>query len=156
MKATRPVEGQEPMFYEDPAPEPYIPPGQLRQMVGDRAGTQLNHRWTSEIKGTGRRGTKVHGLYDQSQRIYQTGGELKNFIYWKKRLVTLAYDAWQQIYQKADWIEIIDHERNECWRIAMKKAVRAAVKYDAGLGPRIGVPMDDWMVITRDGKVRRG
>ena len=150
----KPVEGQETLFWEDPAPDAYLPPGEIREAVQQRAGTTLNHSWTHKIMGSGRRGKLTHGLYDESQRIYQTGGELKNFIYWKKRYVTIAEDAWRQIFGKVDWIEVIDHERNECWRISMKKAERAAVKYDAGLGPRVGIPMDLWTVIKADGTVR--
>jgi hypothetical protein len=96
-----------------------------------------------------------HGLYDEKQRVYQTGGELSNFVFWKRKQVTLAYDAWRQIYQRADWIEVIDHERNEAWRISMAKALKYGVKYDAGIGPRIGIPMEFWDVITSRGTYRQ-
>jgi hypothetical protein len=150
------AEGQVPLFYEEEAvvEEEYIGPGVSREDVDTRAGTQLDHRWTHKIMGHGRRGALVHGLYDESQRIYQTGGELSRFVFWKRRLVTIAEDAWRQVYGKVDWLEVIDHERNECWRISMKRAEKAAVRYDAGLGPRVGIPMDQWSVISADGKVR--
>ena len=123
MKPKR-VKGQIPLLFEEEVPEPYVPPGTTREEVLSRAGTQLDHRWTHEIRGKGRRGSLVHGLYDESQRIYQTGGELSKFVYWKRQWVSISYDAWRQVYEKVDWLEVIDHERNECWRIAMKKAVR--------------------------------
>ena len=147
-----------PAFFEEDAvaPEvPYIGPGVERHEVQRRAGTPLNHAWTHRIEGHGRKGRLQHGLYDESQRVYQTGGELSNFVYWKKRWVTIAADAWRQIYQKADWLEVIDHERNECWRISMKKAVKYAFRYDAGLGPRIGIPMERFDVITERGTLKQ-
>ena len=138
------------LFEEDEViPEvPYIGPGVEREEVSTRAGTQLDHRWTHRIEGKGRKGIRQHGLLDERQRIYQTGGELSNFIFWKRRLVSFAADAWRQFNQKVDWIEVIDHERNECWRISIQRAWKYAVKYDAGLGPRVGIPMAKWDVIT--------
>jgi len=152
------VPGQVPLFYEEDAllPEvPYIGPGVDRNEIQTRAGTVLDHRWTHRVEGRGRRGVRQHGLYDEKQRIYQTGGELSNFIYWKRHLVSIAYEAWSQVWQKVDWIEVIDHEKTECWRISMGKAKKHAVKYDAGIGPRIGIPMELWDVITARGTIRQ-
>lgn len=149
------ADGQVPLFFEEQEPEPYVPPGEVREEVPLRAGTKLNHKWTHKIRGSGHRKSLVHGLYDESQRIYQSGGELSRFAFWKRRWITISEEAWRQIYQKVDWIEIIDHERNECWRIAMKKALKEAVPYDAGLGPRIGIPMEDWTVIDANGEIKR-
>lgn len=104
--------------------------------------------------GTARR-KRLHGLYDESQRLYQSGGEVSNFLYWRRKLVSIDYGAWQQVFQKIDWIEIIDHESNECWRIAMKKAIKHAVKYNAGIGDRVGVPMDLWDVIRANGQYKQ-
>lgn len=154
MKPKR-VEGQIPLLFEEEIPEPYLPPGTTREQLAGRAGTKLDHRWTHEIRGTGRRGSLVHGLYDESQRLYQTGGELSKFVYWKRRLVSISEDAWRQVYGKVDWLEVIDHERNECWRIAMKKAAQHAIRYNAGMGPRVGIPMDKWTVITAKGEIRK-
>ena len=158
MSATKPVPGQVPAFFEQEAiaPEvPYIGPGVEREEVITRAGTQLNHRWTHRVEGRGRKGVTQHGLYDESQRVYQTGGELSNFVYWKRHWVTLAEDAWRQVYGKVDWIEVIDHERNECYRISMKKAVLNAVKYDAGIGTRVGIPMELFDVLTARGTYKQ-
>lgn len=154
----KPAPGQVPAFFEEAAgvPEvPYIGPGVERHEVQQRAGTLLNHAWTHRIEGHGRKGRLQHGLYDESQRVYQTGGELSNFIYWKKRWVTIAYDAWRQVAGKTDWLEVIDHERNECWRISMKKAIKYGVKYDAGIGPRVGIPMDRWDIVTERGTLKQ-
>lgn len=150
----RPVEGQVPAFFEEDAiaPEvPYLGPGVEREEVQTRAGTQLDHRWTHRVEARGRKGVRQHGLWDEKQRVYQTGGELSNFVYWKNHWVTISIEAWNQIFQKVDWIEIIDHERNECWRISMKKALAYGKRYNAGMGDRIGVPMERWDVITARG-----
>lgn len=153
-----PVEGQVPAFFEEDAiaPEvPYIGPGVERHEIQQRAGTILDHRWTHRVESKGRKGIRQHGLYDERQRVYQTGGELSNFVYWKKHLVSIAEEAWRQVFQKVDWLEIIDHERNECWRISMQKAIKYAVKYDAGIGPRVGIPMDRFDVITSRGTLKQ-
>lgn len=153
-----PVEGQLPAFFEEAAEQPEVPylgPGVAREEVLTRAGTKLDHRWTHRIEGKGRKGTTQHGLYDERQRVYQTGGELSNFVFWKRKLVTFAYEAWQQVFMRTDWFEIIDHERNECWRISGEKARNNAVKYDAGLGTRIGIPMELFDVITSRGTYKQ-
>ena len=158
MSAPAKVPGQVAAFFdEEPAaPEvPYIGPGVERGEVNTRAGTQLDHRWTHRIEGKGRKGIRQHGLYDERQRIYQTGGELSNFVFWKRKLVSFAEDAWRQVNQKVDWFEIIDHERNECWRISGQKARKYAVPYDAGLGPRVGIPMAKFDVITSRGTYKQ-
>ncbi len=155
----KPIPGQLAAFFdEEPEPEPekpYVGPGVTREEITGRAGTTLDHRWTHPIEGNGRRGRLQHGLYDEKQRIFQTGGELSNFVFWKKRLVSLSYDAWRQVAMKTDWFEIIDHERNECWRIAGEKARQNAVRYNAGIGERVGIPMDLWDIITARGTIRQ-
>lgn len=153
------AEGQVPLFYgtdetlEKPRVElPYVGPGVEREEVTFRAGTRLDHRWTHRIEGTARRGRHpVLGLYDESQRVFQTGGEFSAFIYWKLHLVTLPMETWMRIRGIADWIEIIDHEKNECWRISKTKFLKHAVSYNAGIGERVGVGMDHWDVINAKG-----
>ncbi len=152
---TKVAEGQVPMFFEDEPEVEYVVPGVEREEVEGRAGTQLDHKWTRPIEGYGRRGRLQHGLYDQKNRIFQTGGELSHFVFWKSKLVSFSYDAWKQIWEKTDWFEVIDHERNECWRIAGEKARKNAVVYNAGLGERVGIPMDLWDIVTVRGTIRQ-
>lgn len=158
-KADDPVPGQQAAFFEDPPPAPYEPPylGSItrRQERSRRAGTELDHKWTRPVEGTGRKGTLQHGLLDTRQRVFQTGGELSNFVFWKRKLVSLPYSVWLQVSEKADWIEIVDHERNECWRIATAKIKAHGVTYEAGIGKRLGVPMEHWDIITASGRYRQ-
>jgi len=155
----RQLPGQMPMFYDDPPPEmeeeAYLGTAVPRPPVNGRAGTPLDHKHTIEVRGQGRRGSLVHGLFDESQRVYQSGGELSSFVFWRRGLVTVSKEAWIAIVGKADWIEIIDHEHNECWRILMKKALKHAVLYDAGIGERVGVPMELWDVIRGSGTFKK-
>lgn len=161
MSKDGPVPGQIPAFFPDEREEkpvvelPYVGPGVEREEIVRRAGTLLDHRWTHKVIGQGRRGKIVHGLYDERQRVYQTGGEMSQFIFWKKKLVSLSLEAYRLGTGAADWIEIIDHERNECWRIATGKFRKHAVKYNAGIGDRIGCPMELWDVITARGTLRQ-
>lgn len=148
--------GQLPAFFPDKAEKPvvelpYVGPGVNREEIVYRAGTRLDYRWTHKIEGRGRRGVTLHGLYDESQRIYQAGGEMSQFIFWKRKIVSLSIEPWRRISAIADWVEIVDHERNECWRISMKKFVKHAVKYNAGIGDRVGCDMDLWDRINSHG-----
>lgn len=122
-----------------------------RPPTKDRAGTSLDPRWSHVIKI----GPKVHGLFDERHRIYQTGGELSNFVYWKLHLVSFDARVWMQVKDKVDWIEVLDHQRNECWRIAMGKAVKNLVTYQGGIGTRVGIPMRFWDVIRLDGSYKQ-
>lgn len=154
-------EGQVPLFFPDEAEKPpvefpYIGPGVEREEVVHRAGTVLDHRWVHKIEGRARRGKhEVLGLFDESQRVFQTGGEFSQFIYWKLKLVTLPMGTWEKVRSIAEWIEIIDHEKNECWRISKNKFMKHAVRYNAGIGERIGARMEHWTVITASGTVRQ-
>ena len=151
-----PLPGQLTAFFDDPEPEPArLGEAPLRPAVSGRAGTPIRHEFASDVVSQARRGRKLHGLYDESQRLYQTGGELSSFVFWKKNLVSISMEAWRLVFDKIDWIEIIDHERNECWRIQARKAAKFGVSYEAGIGERFGVPMDLWDVITADGKYRK-
>ena len=158
------AEGQVPLFYNtDETTEkarvelPYVGPGVEREEITHRAGTVLNHKWTHKVEGKARRGKHaVLGLYDESQRVFQTGGEFSAFIYWKLKLVTLPWETWVRIRGIADWIEIVDHEKNECWRISKTKFMKHAVGYNAGIGERVGVAMNNWDIITAQGTYRQG
>lgn len=151
--------GQIGMFYEEPPPDPeeiaYLGTVVPRPPIAGRAGTPLDHKHTVEVRGQGRRGSLIHGLYDESQRLYQSGGELSSFVFWKRNLISISKEAWVAIVGKADWIEMIDHEHNECWRILVRKAVKHAVVYDAGIGERVGIPMDLWDVIRGSGTYKK-
>jgi hypothetical protein len=155
------AEGQVPLFFPDeaerpPVEFPYLGPGVEREEIPERAGTALNHRWVHRVEGKARRGKhEVLGLFDESQRLFQTGGEFSQFIYWKLKLVTLPIGTWERIRNIADWIEIVDHEKNECWRISKGKFLKHAVRYNAGIGERIGASMRVWDVIDADGNIRQ-
>jgi len=115
-----------------------------------RAGTHIDWRTTvRSIDGpayNGGRNTTVHGYLDLRQRVYQSGGELKNFLYQKERLLSLALSVWLQVQDEAEWLELIDHELNRCYRIRTKLAAKAGRQYQAGIGPRWGVPIGLWDV----------
>lgn len=137
------------MFFEEE------PPKRLGHVEGAdldiRAGTKLDHRWAEQISIDG----KVHGLYDQSQRVYQTGGVFTKFVYWKEKKVSLDLRVWREIIDKVDWIEIIDHEKNECLRIAGEKARKHASIYNAGIGDRIGIPIEHWTWYDASGRRKK-
>ena len=121
-----------------------------RQQVEERAGTQLDHRFTRKIMS----GRKEHGLLDERQRVYQSGGELKNFVYWKLKVVSFDAEVWDQIAGKVDWFEMLDHPKNECYRIEATKAYDNLVEYVDSIGRRVGIPLDRWDIIPADDETR--
>lgn len=152
---TEVVPGQVPAFFPIPMDDDLPVLGKKDKKPGlQRAGTVIDHRWAHSIMGTGKRRTQ-QGLYDESQRLYQTGGDLDKFVFWKLKLVSISYEAWVQVVNKVDWIEIIDHARNECWRLPMGRGRKHAVMYDAGIGRRVGVPIKHWDVVTHRGTIRQ-
>jgi hypothetical protein len=150
--------GQIGAFYEPPTEEeqePFTPAVPTKREASRRAGTVIDHRWAHKIMGGRKARPNILGLYDESQRLYQTGGELERFVFWKMKLVSLPYEAWVQVVEKADWIEIIDHTRNECWRVPMARARKHAVRYEAGVGPRVGIPIKHWSIWTAKGTCKQ-
>jgi hypothetical protein len=135
------------LFHDDE-----VPMVRPKPPTAARAGTHLDHRWTQKIYV----GNQLHGLLDASQRIYQGGGSVDKFIYWKERLVTIDARVWVQIKDKTDFIEMVDHNGNQAWRIATGKAKKHLQTYSAGIGRRIGIPMDCWDVYDAHGSQING
>lgn len=147
---------QLPLFFEEADEQtrgeaPTRGPGIARTEIQHRAGTKLDHRWTHKIVIDG----KPMGLYDESQRVYQSGGRLADFVNWKRKLVSTRLELWRRIGSVADWIEMVDHDRNECWRIATQKFLKNAVRYVAADGDRIGCPMELWTVVHSNGEIKQ-
>jgi len=92
------VPGQVGAFFEPPTEDAQLvlgPEIKIKRETSRRAGTVLDHKWVHPILSEGKRRRTKHGLYDESQRLYQTGGELDKFVFWKMKLVSLSYDAWR-------------------------------------------------------------
>lgn len=128
-----------------------LPPGSVRPKTAARAGTVLDHRFTEAVKADGLREHQTHGLIDRRQRVYQCGGEARNFVYQKLGLVTLAGPVWEQVIASVEWLEWIDHELNQCWRITLERASRLMECYEDGIGWRVGIPTWAFDVIDADG-----
>ena len=116
-----------------------------------RAGTVLDHRFTVEVLArqplSGRRARA--GYVDTRQRVYQGGGELKNFLFRLRKLISLQADVWEIVrtHPDVDWLELVDHPKNRCFRISLEDAISHGVWYDAGIGSRWGVPFDRWEIV---------
>ena len=142
----------------EPLPTPkkrslFVTAADDRKAISKRAGTKIDHKHVRKIFGWAKTGAKLHGLLDCRQRVYQGGGELHNFVYWKQRLVSLSLEVWEKI-QTAETIELIDHKNNECWRTSMDFARRTGTIYSAGVGQRWGIPLRYFEVEGADGKIR--
>lgn len=124
--------------------------------VDQRAGTLLDHRFTRLVTGE-RDGKKISfGTLDSRQRIYQHGGDLSKLVYWKLRVAAFGPEEWRVIKVDADFIELIDHNTNKCYRITVEDAKTKGYVYEGKVGRRWGVPLDlftvydkDWAVIQR-------
>lgn len=113
-----------------------------RKAIKERAGTALDHRFTVPIYSSSTGTRKQHGTVDNSQHLYQCGGELGNFVFWKKRAVTLAADVWRQIEPAVNRLEFIDHDKNVCYWIDADIARAEGYLYNAGIGDRWGIPLE--------------
>lgn len=126
-----------------------------RKPVPERAGTPINHANAEKILGKAAKGKMVHGILDKDTGVYQCGGELKNFVYWKEQLVSIGKDVWDQIANRAKFIEIVDHKKNECYRTNIETAKKYGRIYNAGIGPRYGVPLECFGIARADGTLRK-
>jgi hypothetical protein len=116
--------------------------------INRRAGTHLDHRFTSTIRANG----QDHGIYDAKQRVFQSGGELSDFVFWKKKSITMSVGTWLAT-RDALLIEFIDHGKNVCYRISRTKAEGHAERYTAGAGSRVAIPLVLWDQINAAGDV---
>lgn len=108
----------------------------------DRAGTQINHATTEKVYHAG----KLHGLIDYSNQLYQCGGEYGRFVYHRLGIITLPLDVWQYIAERCDFIEMIDHSLNRCYRLSVARFAETAIEYRDKVGSRIGAPTRLWAV----------
>jgi hypothetical protein len=111
-----------------------------RVSVTERAGTRLSDAKVAVPDAKGR----IHGYLDTDQRIYQGGGELMNFVYRAKNLISLDLQVWQFIQPYVDRIEMIDHGRNEVYEVSSRLFSQGFQVYEAGIGKRVGLPIDHW------------
>lgn len=115
-----------------------------RKAVAERAGSHLNPRTTHPVLGSARRGRSTHGVLDTSISLYQCGGEMENFLYRKEGLLSLDRAVWETVEKQAAYIEIVDHDTNSVYVITVAEAKAHGRYYDAGIGPRYGVPGHHW------------
>src|SRR5512146_367999 len=122
-----------------------------RLPVGERAGTELDWRGGNCVPVIAPMPTNPsvlmnHGAIDKRQRTYQNGGEFRNFLFSKLGVLSLDLNAWNQVLASEDveFVELIDRDLNECWRIRKPTAIECGYEYDAGIGPRWGVPTGYW------------
>lgn len=128
-----------------------------REEIPRRAGTHLDHRFTKPVMATARNGTRQHGVIDTRNEIYQCGGESRNFIYANKNWVSMAESIWRTLLPPETGIpvvkamEFIDHGENICYRISMREAIKNVHYYTAGIGLRVGFPVERFIVYDADG-----
>lgn len=122
-----------------------------RMPIELRAGTPVDQRYAIPIFGTSKRGKMRHGTILKNRRVYQCGGEIDNFVYWKLHAVTIALDVWVQVRDGVardgvrygvDVVEVVDHRRNRVWRIDKDDMQRLGEMYEDGIGKRWAVNLD--------------
>jgi hypothetical protein len=121
-----------------------------------RAGSTINASTCLIVYGAPVHGKKkIHGYLDPKQRLYQAGGELTKFVYWKKKGVSFDRSVWTDINQSCivDTIEMIDHDRNECYKIPLTRAIAHVEVYNEGYGSRVCVPLRLWDRIDASGAI---
>lgn len=120
-----------------------------------RAGTRLVRK--VPVKGPSKSGLGpvTHGFLDPSQRVYQTGGEARNFTYYKAGvpLLTLATEVWERVKFDVERIEWIDHVDNRYFAVPAELALRYGHEYQDRLGTRWGIPRHYALVSDAAGTV---
>jgi hypothetical protein len=108
-----------------------------RPAIKDRAGTHLKRSACEPIYGTGKSHRQI-GTLDNDQRVFQCGGEISNFLYKSRMLISLPWDVWEQVRLRCDWLEIVDHEENVCYRVhvSVGPATTTTVSYSSSSGAK--------------------
>lgn len=111
-----------------------------------RAGTHLDHRFVRKFWDRG----KDAGSLDESQRVYQHGGEFNDFVLWKRHAITIPRLVWDDVKNSSDQLEMVDNVKNEVYIIDTPDAQIYGFCYtDPKIGPRFGV--DLWFWLAYDG-----
>jgi hypothetical protein len=151
-----PNDPQRDLFRAPLAPAVPIPSEFSRPPTALRAGTRIDHAGGNAIEIrcrqplTGR--TSLAGWLDRRQRVFQSGGRLREFCFFKERLHSLPSDVWEELTTRwadaIDVIELVDYEASRVYRVAFTVARDQGRWYQAGIGPRWGVPTALWDVET--------
>jgi hypothetical protein len=123
-----------------------------RPAIKDRAGTHLKRSACEPIYGTGKSHRQI-GTLDNDQRVFQCGGEISNFLYKSRMLISLPWDVWEQVRLRCDWLEIVDHEENVCYRVHVSVAIQFGTSYDNSLGKRFGLTVGRWACYDHNGQL---
>lgn len=117
-----------------------------------RAGTRIDHTAGNAIEIQCRQPltglVALAGWLDRRQRVFQSGGRLREFCFFKERLHSLPSDVWEELRTRwadaVDVIELVDYEAGRVYRVAFAVARAEGRWYQAGIGPRWGVPTELW------------
>lgn len=135
------------------AHNPTVPP-EDRDPIDRRPGTKLDPQHTTQIRGRGRRGSLVHGILDKRQRVYQSGGEERNFVLWSRKQITMDAGAWNEIDGMADKLEFVAHDTKKVYVIPALRASSFLQAYQApGIGLRVGFPLAAFDVMDAEGNL---
>jgi hypothetical protein len=119
-----------------------------------RAGTVIDHKNAIKVYATGPKLQKVKrvGYIDLTHRVFQTGGQAKDFIFWIHNAISYPKNVWDQLIDRYaglfDWLEMYDSDAEICFRTSMADAVRHGFWYTNKIGPRWGVPVVLWEKIV--------
>lgn len=125
--------------------------------VTERAGTHLTGK-KIPVYGSAKKKRSQHGVISLSDRLYQTGGELRNFLFDKLKCISMDLAVWNTILDywednKIDTMEFIDHDANRCYTIDIAVADQVRYEYEAGIGPRWGVHLKYFTITDSAGRV---
>lgn len=97
-----------------------------------------------------------HGMLDRQQRVWQHGGEAKNFVRWSMKAITIDLAVWEIVHDLVDRLEMVDHVRNECYRVGIQDARELGTVYrDPKIGDRYAIPLSAWEILDAQGQLLR-
>lgn len=118
--------------------------------ISERAGSALDHRFCRQVFYKG----QPRGHIDRSHRLYQHGGPLSKMVRWSMKAIAMDLEVWLVVQREVSWIEIVDSEKNQCYRTTIEAAALYGQSYsDAKTGQRYAIPLDCFDVISASGAV---
>lgn len=93
-----------------------------------------------------------HGMLDKRNRVYQHGGEAKNFIRWSLKAISIDFDVWTVLRDLVDHLEMVDHVKNQVYVVDYETALIEGSRYtDPTIGDRYAIPLSCWRIFDANG-----
>jgi hypothetical protein len=88
----------------------------------------------------------LHGTYCPVTRVYQSGGDYNEVVYWKRRVIPVHPAVWSQILKfepTVERLEFVIHDADDmCYSVGLTAIRDKVIRFNDGIGERVGLPID--------------